>query len=62
MMIASRNESLHSTVDAMKTPPVTSGFTRFTTAARDILQVSKTEMQTRIEEHRESWKSLTKGR
>lgn len=45
----------------MKTPPVTPEFTRFTTAVRDILQVSKSEMQTRIEAHRESGKRLSKG-
>jgi hypothetical protein len=45
----------------MKTPPATPEFTRFTTAVRDILTVSKDEMQTRIEAHRESGKRLSKG-
>jgi hypothetical protein len=42
----------------MKTPPATPEFARFTTAVSDILKVSKTEMQTRIEAHRESGKPL----
>jgi hypothetical protein len=45
----------------MKTPPKTPEFARFTTAVRDILKVSKTEMQTRIEAHKESGKRLSKG-
>jgi hypothetical protein len=45
----------------MKTPPATPEFARFTIAVCDILQVSKSEMQTRIEAHRESGKRLSKG-
>ena len=45
----------------MKTPPATPEFARFTVAVRDILSVSKGEMQTRIEAHRESGKRLSKG-
>jgi hypothetical protein len=45
----------------MKTPPATPEFARFTNAVRDILQVSKGEMQTRIAAHRESGKRLSKG-
>jgi hypothetical protein len=45
----------------MKTPPKTPEFTRFTDAMRDILKVSKGEMQTRIEVHKESGKRLSKG-
>jgi hypothetical protein len=45
----------------MKTPPVTPDFARFTTAVRDILKVSKEEMRTRIETHKESGKRLSKG-
>jgi hypothetical protein len=45
----------------MKTPPATPEFTRFTAAVRYILQVSKNEMQTRIDAHRESGKRLSKG-
>ena len=46
---------------AMKTPPDTQEFARFTSAVSDILKVSKSEMQTRIEAHRESGKRLSKG-
>ena len=45
----------------MKTPPKTPEFDRFTTAMRDILKVSKGEMETRIETHKESGKRLSKG-
>jgi hypothetical protein len=45
----------------MKTPPATPEFARFTTAVSDILKVSKTEMQTRMEAQRESGKRLSKG-
>jgi hypothetical protein len=45
----------------MKTPPKTPEFTRFTAAMRDILKVSKGEMQTRIEAQKESGKRLSKG-
>lgn len=45
----------------MKTPPDTPEFARFTTAVRDILKVSKGEMQARIEAHKESGKRLSKG-
>jgi hypothetical protein len=45
----------------MKTPPNTPEFARFTGAVRDILKVSKNEMQTRIEAHKDSGKRLSKG-
>jgi hypothetical protein len=45
----------------MKTPPATPEFARFTNAVRDVLKVSKGEMQTRIAEHKESGKRLSKG-
>jgi hypothetical protein len=45
----------------MKTPPDTPEFSRFTTAMRDILKVSKSEMQTRIDTQKESGKRLSKG-
>jgi hypothetical protein len=45
----------------MKTPPATPEFAKFTTAVQDILKVSKGEMQTRIEAHKESGKRLSKG-
>jgi len=45
----------------MKTPPATPEFARFTDAVKDILKVSKSEMATRIETHRESGKRLSKG-
>jgi hypothetical protein len=45
----------------MKMPPKTPEFTRFTAAMRDILKVSKGEMQTRIEAQKESGKRLSKG-
>jgi hypothetical protein len=45
----------------MKTPPKTPEFTRFTAAMRDILKVSKDEMETRIESQKEGGKRLSKG-
>ena len=45
----------------MKTPPGTPEFARFTAAVRDVLKVSKSEMQTRIEAHKETGKRLSKG-
>jgi hypothetical protein len=45
----------------MKTAPKSLEFARFTSAVSDILKVSKGEMQTRIEAHRESGKRLSKG-
>lgn len=45
----------------MKTPPATPEFARFTDAVKDILKVSKGEMQTRIEAHKERGKRLSKG-
>jgi hypothetical protein len=45
----------------MKTPPGTPEFAKFTTAVQDILKVSKSEMKTRIEAHKESGKRLSKG-
>ena len=37
------------------------GVRTFTNAVRDVLKVSKNEMQTRIESHKESGKRLSKG-
>jgi hypothetical protein len=45
----------------VKTPPATPEFARFTNAVRDVLKVSKDEMQARIEAHKESGKRLSKG-
>jgi hypothetical protein len=45
----------------MKTPPSTPEFSRFTLAVRDILKVSKGEMQTRMATQKESGKRLSKG-
>jgi hypothetical protein len=45
----------------MKAPPTTVEFAKFTNVVRDILKVSKGEMQTRIEAHKESGKRLSKG-
>jgi hypothetical protein len=45
----------------MKTPPTTPEFARFTNAMRDILKVSKSEMQKRIETQKETGKRLSKG-
>jgi hypothetical protein len=43
----------------VKQPPRTPEFDHFTTAVQDILKVSKGEMQTRIEAHKESGKRLS---
>jgi hypothetical protein len=45
----------------MKTPPSGPEFSRFTSAMRDILKVSKSEMENRIEAQKESGKRLSKG-
>jgi hypothetical protein len=45
----------------MKTPPATPEFENFTTAMRDIMKVSRAELQTRIEAHKESGKRLSRG-
>jgi hypothetical protein len=45
----------------MKTPPATPEFARFTAAVRDVLKVSKSEMETRIEAHKRTGKRLSKG-
>ncbi len=45
----------------MKPPPDTPEFARFTTAMRDIMKVSKGELQKRIEAQKESGKRLSKG-
>jgi hypothetical protein len=45
----------------MKTPPDTPEFAKFTNALQDILKVSKDEIRTRIESHKESGKRLSKG-
>ncbi len=45
----------------MKTPPDTPEFVRFTTAMRDIVKVSRGELQKRIEAQKESGKRLSKG-
>lgn len=44
----------------MKTPPDTPEFRKFATAMRDILSVSKTELQSRIEAQKKSGKRLSK--
>ena len=44
----------------MKTPPNTPEFRNFTTAMRDILSVSKAELQARIEAQKGSGKRLSK--
>jgi hypothetical protein len=44
----------------MKPTPDTPEFRKFTTAMRDILSVSKTELQARIEAQKESGKRLSK--
>jgi hypothetical protein len=44
----------------MKPPPTSPTFARFTSAMRDIMSVSKTEMQARIEAQKESGKRLSK--
>jgi hypothetical protein len=45
----------------MKTPPDTPEFARFTAAMRDILKVSKSEIEKRMETQKESGKRLSKG-
>jgi hypothetical protein len=45
----------------MKTPPATPEFARFTTAVRDILKVSKPELQARMQAQKEIGKRLSKG-
>jgi hypothetical protein len=45
----------------MKPPPATPEFSRFTKAMRDILKVSKGEMEMRIEAQKKSGKRLSKG-
>jgi hypothetical protein len=45
----------------MKRPPDTPEFANFTTAMRDIMKVSKGELQKRIEAQKESGKRLSKG-
>jgi hypothetical protein len=45
----------------MKRPPDTTEFARFTAAVKDILKLSKGEMQARIETQKESGKRLSKG-
>jgi hypothetical protein len=42
-------------------PPSTPEFKRFTAAVRDVLKVSKGEMQTRMEAQKVSGKRLSKG-
>jgi len=44
----------------MKTPPDTPEFARFTTALKELLKVSKGELQERIEAHKRSGKRLSK--
>ena len=45
----------------MKTPPDTPEFANFTSAMRDIMKVSKSELQARIEAQKESGKQLSRG-
>jgi len=45
----------------MKTPPATPEFARFTQAVTDILKVSKSDMEGRMEAHKASGKRLSKG-
>jgi hypothetical protein len=45
----------------MKKPPDTPEFARFTAAVRDIMKVSRSEMQERIEAHKQGGKRLPKG-
>lgn len=45
----------------MKTPPATPEFARFTSALHEILQVSKPEMQARIEAHKQSGERFSRG-
>jgi hypothetical protein len=44
----------------MKPPPDTPEFRNFTTAMRQLMSVSKTEMQSRLEAQKESGKRLSK--
>jgi|HubBroStandDraft_6_1064221.scaffolds.fasta_scaffold567143_1 hypothetical protein len=46
---------------AMKTPPDTPEFAKFTEAVRDIMKVSKSEMQARIEAQKQSGERLSRG-
>jgi hypothetical protein len=48
-------------LNPMKTPPATPDFARFTEAVREVLKVSKSEMRSRIETHKEIGKRLSKG-
>lgn len=53
---------LHSSDNpVMKKPPNTPEFARFTTAMRDILKVSKSQIERRMERQKESGKRLSKG-
>jgi hypothetical protein len=45
----------------MKTPPATPEFDTFTAALRGILKVSPEDMKTRIADHKETGKRLSKG-
>jgi hypothetical protein len=45
----------------MEKPPSTPEFARFTNAMSDILKVSQSEMETRIETQKESGKRLSKS-
>jgi hypothetical protein len=45
----------------MKTPPDTPEFANFTAAMRDIMKVSKAELQARIEDHKQSGDRRPKG-
>ena len=49
------------TICHMKKPPSTPEFSRFTVAMRDILKVSKGEMEARMDAQKESGKRLSKG-
>jgi hypothetical protein len=46
----------------MKTPPKSPEFARFTEAVRDILKVSKVELQARIEEEKRKPKQASASR
>jgi hypothetical protein len=45
----------------MKTPPANPEFSRFTTAMKDVLNISPNEMKAREAAHKESGKRLPKG-
>ena len=45
----------------MKTPPATPEFENFTVAMRDIMKVSKSEIQARIAAHKEGGERLSRG-